>query len=146
MICSRPASAFTIRAGTSIRNYEGKVLEVQTVFQHPNYDDDVLNYDISVLELAEAFEFNNKIRPIELASDNDELVPGTVAVVSGWGLLNEDGELSSQLQAVDVPIINLRTCKRYYEDFTDSMFCAGYKEGGRDSCQVNFLLFSILKN
>lgn len=93
--------------------------------QHPYYDDDILDHDIAILELAEPFELSDKIRPIKLASDDDELVPGTVAVVSGWGLLYEDGQLSSQLQAVDVPIINHRTCSRYYEDFTDSMFCAG---------------------
>jgi hypothetical protein len=47
---------------------------------------------------------------------------------------------SSRLQYVQVPIVEPTTCAANYVRYTAitaQMICAGYKEGQRDSCQVN---------
>lgn len=50
------------------------------------------------------------------------------------------GSLSAQLKAVDVPILPDAKCKDAYQDaFQDTMLCAGYEDGGKDSCQVEHL-------
>lgn len=59
------------------------------------------------------------------------------------------------LQAVDVPIIDNRMCEEWHSTkhinvvIYDEMMCAGYRGGGKDSCQVNFnnllILFYFLK-
>ena len=42
---------------------------------------------------------------------------------------------------VTIPVVSRQTCKAQYEqspsggDITDTMFCAGEKEGGKDACQ-----------
>uniref|UniRef100_H3CMH7 trypsin n=1 Tax=Tetraodon nigroviridis TaxID=99883 RepID=H3CMH7_TETNG len=41
-----------------------------------------------------------------------------------------------KLQCLNIPILSDRDCKNSYPGMiTDSMFCAGYLEGGKDSCQ-----------
>jgi len=46
------------------------------------------------------------------------------------------------LQAVDVPVIDNRVCERWHRSnginvvIYDEMMCAGYRGGGKDSCQV----------
>lgn len=42
-----------------------------------------------------------------------------------------------KLQCLDIPILSSRDCNNSYPGMiTDAMFCAGYLEGGKDSCQV----------
>lgn len=47
------------------------------------------------------------------------------------------------LQAVDVPVIDNRLCERWHRSnginvvIYDEMMCAGYRSGGKDSCQVS---------
>lgn len=43
----------------------------------------------------------------------------------------------NKLQCLDIPILSDRDCNNSYPGMiTDAMFCAGYLEGGKDSCQV----------
>ena len=53
---------------------------------------------------------------------------------------------STILQEVDVPIISNDECRKRLQEANfpqfskipdDIMFCAGYKEGGKDACQVS---------
>jgi Trypsin len=42
---------------------------------------------------------------------------------------------------VDVPVVSDADCREAYgdEDMWDNMICAGYSEGGKDSCNVSKL-------
>ncbi len=55
----------------------------------------------------------------------------------GYG---EDGRASSILKEVQVPLITNTACKSAYDgtpaQINTNVFCAGAKQGGRDSCQV----------
>lgn len=48
------------------------------------------------------------------------------------------------LQAVDVPVIDNRLCEHWHKAnginvvIYDEMMCAGYRGGGKDSCQVSY--------
>ena len=55
-------------------------------------------------------------------------------------LLIAGGSNPEELQQVMVPIIGTDTCNLedwYDNKITENMVCAGYEEGGRDSCQVS---------
>jgi len=63
--------------------------------------------------------------------------------VTGWGAIREGGMVSQTLQEVTVPILSNAECRatKYPErKITDNMLCAGYSEGGKDSCQVRSYL------
>ena len=63
---------------------------------------------------------------------------GKMAVVTGWGRVNETGNISPILRHVDVPIYtNLECHKTKYgaAAITENMMCAGYDEGQLDACQ-----------
>ena len=69
-----------------------------------------------------------------------ELYNGSVAIVSGWGTLKEDGKPSCILQEVEVPILTNDECRKTnYSSkmISDNMLCAGYSSTGlKDACQV----------
>ena len=48
------------------------------------------------------------------------------------------------LRQVRLPIVNRTTCRAYLPGrITDVMLCAGLREGGKDTCQVNCVLYFI---
>ena len=60
---------------------------------------------------------------------------------TGWGTTQYSGTASDVLLEVFLPMMSLAECKKTYSSspshvVTDSHLCAGYKEGGKDSCQV----------
>lgn len=65
---------------------------------------------------------------------------GEKGIVTGWGAIKEGGSVSNTLQEVEVPILSNTECRstKYpSRKITDNMMCAGYKQGGKDSCQVS---------
>lgn len=59
--------------------------------------------------------------------------------VTGWGATMENGDISVNLQEVNVPIISNIDCRMTgygATRITDNMLCAGYPDGKKDSCQV----------
>ena len=59
----------------------------------------------------------------------------------GWGLKSEaDRTGSTYLMEVDVPIMGISQCQKSYNDLqvpiVKEQICAGYAQGGKDSCSV----------
>ena len=67
-----------------------------------------------------------------------------IGVVTGWGRTISGGDTSNVLLKVEVPIMSNIDCKTNTaykaEEIFDSMLCAGYMEGGKDSCQVRLVV------
>ncbi|KAL2870572.1 serine protease [Aspergillus lucknowensis] len=132
------ASSFSIRAGSSSSSSGGTVVQVSAVDVHPDYDETTVNNDITILTLAEPLTFGDGIAAVDLPSTSDLPEAGTVAVATGWGALEEGGNISDVLQYVEVPIVDHEECASDYSDFgsiTDTMLCAGVDAGGKDACQ-----------
>lgn len=53
------------------------------------------------------------------------------------------GSTADILQEVSVPIVGPRECQCAYSDLTTNMICAGFREGGKDSCQVKNTFWHI---
>lgn len=105
------------------------------------------------------------MEPICLPNYGEEFEDGTTCWISGWGATEEDGEYSRSVQTVGVvtappthtpgllpgetslvlrsaavPLLSTKTCNQpdVYQGLISSwMICAGYLEGGTDSCQVH---------
>ncbi|CAM1310968.1 SCRASP1 (predicted) [Pycnogonum litorale] len=99
-----------------------------------------LNNDIAILKLKtiHGIKFNTFLQPICLPSPNEKYVSGELCEISGWGSTHV-WRSSPILQSASIPILPIGTCKSdeiYGEDrITDTMFCAGYLDGGIDSCK-----------
>lgn len=54
-----------------------------------------------------------------------------------------EGPLPDVIQEVSLPVITNKVCETMYreagfvEDIPDIFICAGYGDGGKDSCEVN---------
>ena len=109
--------------------------EITDVLAHPRYDAETLDYDFAVLRVANA-DKSGFLR-LPTPAENDEIVVGGRALVSGWGL-DENGAVPTALQKLEVGIIARSICNGaqvYNGGITTRMMCAGYLSGGKDSCQ-----------
>lgn len=117
------------------------VVSIAEVYQNPNFNDWIFDYDISIIKLASPLSFGSAIQPVSLPKYGEDFATGTIGSVTGWGRVSETESTSSQLQVVSVPLVSLDECKADYGSttVTDRMVCAGYPEGGKDACQVRVL-------
>ncbi|KAJ8932959.1 hypothetical protein NQ314_014338 [Rhamnusium bicolor] len=125
-----------VRAGSSTQGWGGQLVRVKEIHQHKYYSSSLIDYDISVLELASPISHINA-KAIPLASAETDIQEGSIGVISGWGTTHESGFTSRHLKAVKVPVVSQAKCRAAYGDLaiTDRMFCAGLSTGGRDACQ-----------
>ncbi|XP_029036150.2 serine proteinase stubble [Osmia bicornis bicornis] len=114
---------------------------VQIVASHPQFDPRTFEYDLALLRFYEPLlPFQPNVLPICLP-DDDESYVGRTAFVTGWGRLYDEGPLPSTLQEVAVPVINNTMCESMYrnagyiEHIPHIFICAGWKNGGFDSCE-----------
>jgi len=115
---------------------------VQRVIVHPNYLKAFKYNDIALLRLNRDVRFNKFIRPACLPTDNN--IRGR-PIATGWGRTDFVGRQSEILMKVALNVIDNRQCNTYYNSngpaaasfasgIVDTMLCAGYVEGGRDTC------------
>lgn len=113
---------------------------------HENYDVGSLVNDIALIRLSEPFPVWSQT--VQLQSERLERVfgfPGACSVVTGWGSTSPRGldsgrndaqRETTQLRAVDLPILDNGTCAAAYPgEIWPSMVCAGYAQGTMDACQ-----------
>ncbi|XP_069753793.1 mannan-binding lectin serine protease 1 isoform X8 [Narcine bancroftii] len=127
---------------------------VEKIILHKAFDPRTYNNDIALVKMKEKVSMNAFVMPLCLPSLLQEMEgpsPNTLGLVAGWGITNsnltmEDGfgsdqaALSNILQYVKLPVTLQAECRSSYEsrsdsyNVTDNMFCAGFYEGGRDTC------------
>ncbi|XP_067004199.2 trypsin-1 isoform X1 [Anabrus simplex] len=133
-------SWISVRAGSSNRACGGSIHQVAQIISHPKFDRNTLDYDFALIRVATPFSFGSNVAAVGLPSRNEDVSPGTSAIVTGWGLTSEgDGWNATILQQVTVPIVSYSECNADYENYdggiTERMICAGYTAGGKDACQ-----------
>lgn len=130
----------SVRAGSSYHNTGGTIIAVAQIYQHTQFNVDTYDYDISVLRLKSSLKLGTNIAIITMISASTAIKDGDLAVATGWGRLTNEGIVPTQLQTVSLPTITTSSCAAYYGTgvggITERMFCAGYAEGGKDTCQV----------
>src|SRR4051794_630293 len=129
-----PPSAFVVRLG-SIQLGHGTPFAVDAVRRSPVFNPTTLQHDAGLLHLTAAA--SEPAMPVLATAAAAFAGPGAIGRVVGWGATTEGGSVSETLQQVDVPVVPDSTCASAYRAGYDaqSMFCAGYPQGGRDACQ-----------
>ncbi|KAK5600861.1 hypothetical protein CRENBAI_008504 [Crenichthys baileyi] len=124
---------------------------VDQIFLHPDFQPNNYNNDIALLRLSERVEFNRMVLPICLPPAHSQdhpsfLLPHSLGLVAGWGISNASSTpspsplTSDLLQYVKLPVVPQDECRASYTlrsvnyNITDNMFCAGFFQGGRDTC------------
>ena len=120
-------------------------MNVGRIKNHPDYNDNTINYDFSMLKLKNAVDFcsHPHIRPVCLPTDTSNNFAGVDAIVTGWGTTSSGGSVSSSMLEVTVKVLSNNACKNNYayssSDITNKMLCANVDGGGKDACQVKNL-------
>ncbi|MGH0174043.1 UNVERIFIED_CONTAM: hypothetical protein FKN15_067057 [Acipenser sinensis] len=138
-----------------VRNKRDAVnLTVEKIILHEDFDPWNYNNDIALVKLKEKVSMNPWVMPVCLppvGQDSADPEPHTLGLVAGWGISNPNvsmdnavssdlGMVSDVLQYVKLPVVLHSECKTSYElrsgnyNITDNMFCAGFYEGGKDTC------------
>ncbi|KAL1766252.1 coagulation factor IX [Sigmodon hispidus] len=141
--CLKPGDKIEVVAGEYNLHENEDTEQRRNVIQtipHYHYNATINKYshDIALLELDEPLILNSYVTPICVANreyTNIFLRFGS-GYVSGWGKVFNRGRQTSILQYLRVPLVDRATCLRSTSyTIYNNMFCAGYREGGKDSCE-----------
>ncbi|XP_053436893.1 transmembrane protease serine 9 [Nycticebus coucang] len=114
---------------------EGQLERVTRIYKHPFYNLYTLDYDVALLELAGPVHRSHLVRPICLPEPAPRPPDGAHCVITGWGSVREGGSMARQLQKAAVRLLSEQTCRRFYPvQISSRMLCAGFPQGGVDSC------------
>lgn len=119
-------SNFAIRAGSSRISYGGQFMTVRSIVEHPYYDDNTLNNDISIMKLNGYLVYGIGVQAIGLPPLDLEVPDNMRAKISGWGSLTVGGPGPETLKAALVPIVSKQKCMQAYPgDVRPDQICAG---------------------
>nr|XP_058954364.1 trypsin-like [Pocillopora verrucosa] len=122
-------------------------LNVKKVVLHPKWDIGVENtpngkqiyskHDIALIELSSPVNFTSNVKSMCL--DNGQLFKaGTMCYIAGWGTKKVKGPATRILHEAALPLVSHEQCngpKSYSGVIGGNLICAGYKQGGVDTCE-----------
>ncbi|CAK1587157.1 unnamed protein product [Parnassius mnemosyne] len=113
------------------------------IIPHPEYRCNRKSNDVALLKTLRQLIWTSELRPACLPQASSSDFSGVQATVAGWGFTNEDRGIGSRpniLQKTDVVVVTNDECNNWYESqgskvkIISTQMCAGYEQGGRDSC------------
>ena len=139
----------SVRAGISRQSdTAGQFRDVDALYLHPDWDADDLMYDAALLHLSTPLDLTAGAvsaiafsPPVSLNANGDadgHTAPGTMATVTGWGLLEEGGDAPDHLQTVTLPIVAHADAVAAHPEYVlnEAHIVAGFLgEGGKSACQ-----------
>ncbi|XP_048238671.1 serine protease 33-like isoform X1 [Haliotis rufescens] len=114
-------------------------IKLINIFTPPGFDvNDTLlpGKDLVLLKLERPVTMNTWTRPLCLPNNDDIPSTGQKCVITGWGSITPSGPPGALKEAV-VPVYSYSDCSElpgYKELVTEDTICAGYREGGVDTC------------
>uniref|UniRef100_T1J1Z4 Peptidase S1 domain-containing protein n=1 Tax=Strigamia maritima TaxID=126957 RepID=T1J1Z4_STRMM len=113
-----------------------KTVSVKKVIEHTGFNTRTFQNDIALLQLSNPLVFNSDVKATCIPL-NKKTYADDDGVAVGWGRTAETGSSSRVLREVTVPILSNIACQRNYASLYtiyDTMICAGYQSGGKDTC------------
>lgn len=95
-------------------------------------------HDIALMELSTAAKIDARTSPVCIDSGVDEFIAGKNCYIAGWGNKKLHAPTEPRLLHAAVPLVSREKCNQgpsYGGVITDNMVCAGFEQGGRDTCE-----------
>ena len=120
------------------------IRRVIEMIPYPYYLESTFYGDMALLQLDRSVDITKfTTTPVCLPTDVSNSYIDSEVIGSGWGTLLENGRKSPKLFEVLLKVFSNPSCNDYHSSsksepmqVTDNMLCAGYHEGGRDTCSV----------
>ncbi|XP_023345598.1 transmembrane protease serine 9 isoform X2 [Eurytemora carolleeae] len=139
-----PAQYLSVHTGRHFLLNGGIQTIVKKINVHNAYDMQTNVNDIAILELTVPLNFTDTTAPICLPKPSLELEYNTLVVAAGWGRLQDNGNISTSLQKVNLNIFSQKACINMYEGYKAVLgiqnpvlktnLCT-LNTDGRDACQ-----------
>lgn len=118
---------------------------IDDIIIHEMYNSRENTNDIALLKLKNSVSYGDFIQPICLPNQLDMKhvnMTKPVPFVVGWGSTQElffsSESRNTAMMEVQIPLTDISKCKEAYSGgynvIDDRVLCAGYQEGGKDSC------------
>uniref|UniRef100_A0A8C0WRP9 Peptidase S1 domain-containing protein n=1 Tax=Castor canadensis TaxID=51338 RepID=A0A8C0WRP9_CASCN len=121
----------------NIKVIEGdeQFIKAAKAIRHPSYNSKTLDNDVLLINLSSPASLNSRVATVFLPSSCAPA--GTQCLISGWGnTLSSGVKIPDLLQCLEAPRLSQAYCEVSYPGkVTSNMVCAGFLEGGKDSCQ-----------
>ncbi|KAM6224886.1 enteropeptidase [Rhynchocyon petersi] len=111
--------------------------QLDQIVINPQYNKRSKDSDIVMMHLEFKVNYTDYIQPICLPKENQVFPAGRNCSIAGWGSIINEGPTPDILQEVTVPLVSNDRCQQQLPQYniTENMLCAGYDEGGIDSCK-----------
>ncbi|XP_002745025.1 granzyme A [Callithrix jacchus] len=118
---------------------EKQIMLVKKAVSYPCYDSTTHKADLQLVQLMKKATINKYVTTLHLPKKGDDVKPGTMCQVAGWGKINGMSSRSDTLREVNITIIDRKICndpKHYNSNpvIGKNMVCAGSHRGGKDTC------------
>lgn len=121
--------------------------DIAEIFIHPLRQQNTRYNDIALIRIDGEVEFTEYIRPACLAQRESVIVENLF--VTGWGQIDLQGTIKTDLQKVRFNLVSHADCDASYKFYNpshlehvivnESQICAQSETRERDACQVSFL-------
>ncbi|NXC11725.1 GRAK protein, partial [Orthonyx spaldingii] len=112
------------RASTAEK--EQQIFEIIETFPHRQFDRSSGKNDIMLLKLNDTAKLNKYVQPLPLPASFEDIEPGTICEVAGWGKTSIR-KTSKCLRKATLKIVDRTSCNKIYANkytITGNMLCA----------------------
>ncbi|XP_070773322.1 enteropeptidase [Enoplosus armatus] len=131
------SAVFGLHSQSDINSLDVQTRRVDRIVINRQYNRQTKQADIAMMHLWPPINFTQFIQPVCLPNEDQDFTAGRRCFIAGWGRDAEQGSLPNVLQEAEVPLVVQEQCQLQLPEYTitSSMLCAGYPEGGVDSCK-----------
>nr|ACR15980.1 serine protease 29 [Mamestra configurata] len=131
------ARSFTVVLGSNRLFSGGTRVSTTNVVMHGSWNPSLIRNDVAMIRLNSNVGLNNNIALIALPSGSqlNENFAGENAIASGFGLTNDGGSVSGNLNHVTLPVITNAVCRNSFPLIIQNSNICTSGAGGRSTCQ-----------